>query len=262
MRALKLFVVGVGTPLMLMACNGQDENVEDQDDSVDSEDTTENGEGVETLVASAETSDDDETEDISDHPVIQASDALESYEADVTINASLDYNDPERLELYVRMVNGDSPQLHIRAEGADRTIHTDGRTYHNNGSEWVDITGDVEFEQLHRITYKSAAALFVALEDLLEENEEDGQLIYTYAGNDGDIHIMFEDFIGVSFGVVDTTDNENEIQIEIDSETMYITYIDFKSSGKDNQGEFSLDSSVEFLEFNNVDDIDAPELAE
>ena len=261
MRALKLIVVGVGTASLLVACNGQDTSVEKNDALEAAVGTASSEESVKNFVASSDT-EDDEGEDHSDHPVIQASDALESYEADVTILASIDNNDPERLELYIRMVNGDSPQLHIRAEGTDRTIHTDGKTYHNNGVEWVDITGDVAFEQLHRVTYKSAAELFVTLEDRLEENEEDGKLIYTYAGNDSDVHAMFEDFVGVSFGVVDTTDTENEIQIEIDSETMYITYIDFKSRGEDSQGEFSLESSVEFLEFDNVDDIEAPEVSE
>lgn len=261
MRALKLIVVGVGTASLLVACNGEDASVEKNNALEETEGTASSEESVKTFVASSDT-DDDEVEEHSDHPVIQASDALESYEADVTILASIDNNDPERLELYIRMVNGDSPQLHIRAEDADRTIHTDGKTYHNNGVEWVDITGDVAFEQLHRVTYKSAADLFVTLEDRLEENEEDGKLIYTYSGNDSDIHTMFEEFVGVSFGVVDTTDNENEIQIEIDSETMYITYIDFKSRGEDSQGEFSLESSVEFLEFDNVDDIEAPDVSE
>lgn len=266
MRALKLLIVGVGASSFLMACNAQSDNdVNQQDGDVqESEDTAE--ENTNELVASADTSDEDESEesetvDYSDHEVMIASDALESYEADVDIAASLDQNDPERLELYVRAVNGEKPQVHISAEGADRTIHTDGKTYHNNGTEWVDITGDVNFEQLHRITYKSAAKLFVTVEDRLEKTEEDGQYIYTYSGDDAEIHALFEDFIGVSFGVVDTMNNDNELQIEIDSETMYITYIDFKSSGEDNEGEFSLESSVKFLEFNNVDDIEAPELA-
>lgn len=268
MRALKLIIVGVGVSSFLAACNSQPgADLNQQDDDVQkSEETVENEENTNELVASADTSDEEEpeeseTEDYSNHDVIIASDALESYEADVAITASLDQNDPERLELYVRAVNGEEPQVHISAEGADRTIHTDGKTYHNNGSEWVDITGDVDFEQLHRITYKSAAELFVTLEDRLEETEEDGQYIYTYSGDDAEIHALFEDFIGVSFGVVDTMNNDNELQIEIDSETMYITYIDFKSSGEDNEGEFSLESSVKFLEFNNVDDIEAPELS-
>lgn len=266
MKVLKLFIMGVGTTSLLMACSSDSEDDADQSD--DSVDTTEKSEEMTNeLVASADTDDDateDETEEeiADDHEMLEVADALESYEADVTITAKLDENTPEFLDLYIRAIDGDSPQLHIRAEDTDRTIHTDGKTYHNNGNEWVDITGDVDFEQLHRITYMSAAELFVELESMLNESEEEGTLIYTYSGSDADVYELFEDFFGVSFGVVDTSNNDTEVQIEVDSDTHYITHIDFKSVGEDNEGTFSLESTVEFLAFDSVEDIEAPAVAE
>lgn len=258
MRLVKLFIVGLGAASMLMACNNQ--SVEVDSETNDSEDE------VQVEVASTDTNDSDAEvssgELQSNSEVADAAESVESYEADVLINAGIDDNNPEKLELYIRSITGDDRQLHIRAEDTDRTIHTDGKTYHNNGTEWVDITGDVEFEQLHRITYSSAIDVFSELEERLEMTEDEDLFIYVFEGEGADVHELFEDFLGVSFGVVDTTNNHNEVTFQIDKDTHYITQIDFESSGEDSEGNFTLASVVKFLEFNNVDDIEAPELSE
>lgn len=264
MRHLKLLMVGFSATSMLLACNTQSGDVESE--TVDDETVDENE--AQTEVASADTGDseDEDFKDVSpsssESEVLNAAESLESYEADVHISAGIDDNNPEELALYIRAINGEDKQLHIRADDADRTIHTGGKTYHNNGTEWVDITGDVEFNQLHRITYASAVYVFSELEGRLELTEDDEMNVYTYTGTDGDVHNLFEDFLGVSFGVVDTTNNSNEVTFQVDKETHYITQIDFESTGEDSEGKFMLSSVVQFLEFNNVDDIEAPELAE
>lgn len=262
MRSVKLLIVGLGATSMLMACNNQSEEVETE--NPDNEEASEDLAQIEVASADTDESDDEDMSDASpsDHEIADAAESVESYEADVRISAGIDDNNPEKLELYIRAITGEDQQLHIRAEDTDRTIHTDGKTYHNNGNEWVDITGDVEFDQLHRITYASAINVFSELEDRLEMTEDDDMNIYAFAGDDPDVHDLFEDFLGVSFGVVDTTNNLNEVTFQVDKDTHYITQIDFESSGEDSEGNFTLASVVQFLEFNNVEDIEAPEVGE
>lgn len=263
MRSMKLLIVGLGATSMLMACNNQSEDADSE--VVDNEAAAEDEAQTEVASADIDESEDEEESDDTvalDSEVVDAADSVESYEADVHISAGIDDNNPEELDLYIRAVTGDNQQLHIRAEDADRTIHTDGKTYHNNGNEWVDITGDVEFDQLHRITYASAIHVFSELEERFEYTEDDDMNLYSFEGDDADVHNLFEDFLGVSFGVVDTTNNHNEVTFQVDKDTHYITQIDFESSGEDSEGNFMLASVVKFLEFNNVDDIAAPEIAE
>lgn len=268
MRTMKLLILGLGTASILLGCNNDSDETESDsvnDDAVDNEQPTEDEAATE--VAGVNIDDSDDLEDTastneSDSEVVEAIETIESYEADVNISAGIDDHDPEELDLYIRAITGDNQQLHIRAEDTDRTIHTDGKTYHNNGSEWVDITGDVDFDQLHRITYASAIHVFSVLEERLELTEDEDLNVYAYEGDDGDVHELFEEFLGVSFGVVDTTNNHNQVTFQVDKDTHYITQIDFESSGEDNEGNFMLASIVKFLEFNNVDDIEAPELAE
>lgn len=243
-----LFATLTATAIMA----GCQEETEDNIDEPSEEATQESRETERSLS-------DIETDDEALSAVVEKAGEIESYQAVLDLEAVVDGGAPEVLEADVRFKDGDPPSLHLKSEGEDRTISKDGRTYYNNGTDWVDISDSVGAEQLYHVTYENAVHSFADIKDELESIEEDDQIIYTADGESEEVFRTFEELFAVDFGAIDTSAIHNDVEIVVGREDALIQSIDYDAEGEDAEGEYELSGDVEFTSFNDVGEIELPE---
>lgn len=231
-------------------------STEDTDQS--EEETSETGDTTET----EETSGTEDSPDINDeqlNDVIDKSEEIESYEALVDLEATVDETEAEELQADVRFIEGNPPSLHLTSYGEDRTIVTDGDFYFYTGEEWVNATESLSVDGLFFVTYDNTVESIASVADSLEAEDNGNTTIYTYEGSNMDVFRTFENLYQVSFGTVDTSDVDSTLSIEVDNEDDLISSIDYTAEGEDSEGPFTLDGYTEFTSFNEIDEIHAPE---
>lgn len=219
-----------------------------------------------TETAAVETEDrqlsDVETDDESLSAILEQAERVESYEAVLDLTAVVDGGQPEMLEADVRFKDGEPPSLHLMSEGEDRTISKDGTTFYNNGTDWIDISDSVNVDQLYHVTYRNAALSFADIKSELESEESGDELIYTLNGKSDAVFETFESLFAVEFGNIDTSRIENDVEIIIDKEDSFIRSMTYEAQGEDAEGTYELSGEVAFTSFNDIGDIELPEVVQ
>ncbi|WP_342387736.1 hypothetical protein [Salinicoccus bachuensis] len=250
MKVSKYLFATLTATAILAGC--QEEETQDNIDETSEEATQESRETERSLS-------DIETDDEALSAVVEKAGEIESYQAVLDLEAVVDGGAPEMLEADVRFKDGDPPSLHLKSEGEDRTISKDGKTYYNNGTDWIDISDSVGAEQLYHVTYENAVLSFADIKDELESTEEDDQVIYTIDGESEEVFKTFETLFAVEFGAIDTSAIQNDVEIVVGKEDALIQSIDYDAEGEDAEGDYALSGDVEFTSFNDVGEIELPE---
>lgn len=227
----------------------QEKSAEDQQDTEETEESVQTLENIEA---------DDAT--ISD--LIEEAQNIESYQAILDLEAEVDDEPSQTLDADVKYKEETPPSLHLKSGGEDRTVSKDGKTYYNNGEDWIDISESIEIEQLFHVTYKNAVIAFSEIKDEMKLTEEDNQLIYTFEGESTEIFNVFEEFFAAEFSAIDTSNPKNEVEVVIDKEGSRIKSIRYEAIGEDAEGSYELSGEVEFASFNDIGTIQLPESAE
>lgn len=283
MRVAKYFLTVLTSTAVLAACQDDttpesfsEEDVEstEEDSNIDigSEDDqpTEETESTEEPAADNEEGTVNDTEsheaientDIESlNRVIDKSDDIESYEATVDLEATIDREEPAELNAEVSFIDGDPPSLHLTSDGEDRTISKDGNFYFFTGEEWVNATESVSTDSLFFVTYENTVRSLADIEDSLEIEEDGDITTYSYEGTNPDVYYTFEDLFKVSFESADTSQVESKLIVEVDNEEDLIDSIEFSANSEDGGGPFSLNGYTEFNSFNDVEEINLPEEA-
>lgn len=247
-----------------------EEDIESAGENSDTNSNVDSNDEASTFEDSSETRQEDETaEDDSIektdndilNKVIDKSEEIDSYEAQVDLEAVIDDEPPAVLTAEVSFINGDPPSLYLKSNGEARTISKDGNFYFYTGEEWVNATDSVSIDSLFFVTYENTVKSIADISDLLEVEEHDDTTTFTYEGTDEAVYHAFEDLFKVSFGTVNTAEVESNLSIEVDNENNLIRSIDYAANGDDAEGSFSLDGQTEFTTFNNVEEIEVPEEA-
>lgn len=185
---------------------------------------------------------------------------IESYKAELNMSAALDENEPRDLNAEVLYINSEPPQLLLRSFGEDRTISKDGRTYYNNSSEWIDISDSIDVNLLYSVTYDNAVASFAEMQPHMEAKKQDDEIIYTYEGNNAEIYKTIESLVQVNFGEMQVESVNSAVQVTVNKENNLVEEITFEADGTDTQGTFELDGEAVFESFNEVEEIEIPEM--
>lgn len=192
--------------------------------------------------------------------IIEESENIESYKAELNMSAALDDADPHDLNAEVLFINSEPPQLLLRAFGEDRTISKDGKTYYNNNSEWIDISESIDVDLLYSVTYDNAVSSFVEMQPHMKAKKNDGEIVYTYEGNDLEIYQIIESLVQVNFGVMQIENVTSTVEVTVDQEKNLIEEIKFEADGTDKEGTFELNGEAVYSSFNEVEEIKIPEI--
>ncbi|MCK1975884.1 hypothetical protein LNK15_02290 [Jeotgalicoccus huakuii] len=190
--------------------------------------------------------------------IIDKSTEIESYKAELNLEASLDEMEEESLNAEADVINGDPPQLRLRSAGEDRTLSRDGQTYFYNGQDWINVSDSVDVNLLYSVTYDQAVHSLETLFGYMTTEETDDKIIYKYHGNDEEVYRNLESLVQVNFGQMTVETVESSIEFVVDEERMLIEKINFDVEGKDTGGTFSLNGDTTFDNFNNIDQIELP----
>lgn len=260
MNSLRMLFVSMLTLSILVACS--------QDDTKDTvkEDETQTTNEVEHKSKSEDTADKNtDSEESSDEDkelkaIKDKAESVKSYHAVIDMNANLDNNEEETLNLDVNYINGEKPSFELQTFGELRMVSVDGQTYFNNSEEWVDISESVELNALFHARYNQAVQYFSDIYNELERVEEDGEVKYVYEGNDGFVYNRLEQFLQVNFGTVDTTDHQTKIEFTVDDKEKLIKDVEFSSEINDQEGGIEFDGEIHYDEFNKIEPITLPEM--
>lgn len=231
------------------SANEADENI-DEPETETSEDTNKS--------TKEDNLDQAEVEDKQLASIIDKSTEIESYKAELDIEASLDEIEEESLNAEADIINGEPPQLRLKSGGEDRTISRDGQTYFYNGEDWVNVSDSVDANLLYSVTYGQAVGSLQSIFAYMTAEEEDGKIIYKYNGNDEEVYRNLEALVQVNFGQVTLETVESNIEYVVDEESMLLEEINFDVEGTDAEGSFTLEGETTFSHFNNIDEIELP----
>lgn len=193
--------------------------------------------------------------------IVEKAAEIESYNAELNISAVLDEMESRDLNAEVSFIDSEPPQLLLSSYGEDRTISREGNTYFNNGESWIDISDSVDVDLLYSVTYDNAVASFAEMHPLMEVEKTGENITYTYNGNDAEIYKTLESLVQVNFGEMDIESVNSTVQVVVNNESDLIEEINFKAEGTDDQGTFELDGAAAFTSFNEVKDIEFPEIS-
>ncbi|WP_020007296.1 hypothetical protein [Salinicoccus albus] len=269
MRVSKYLFVTLTASFIISGCQetGDDENTDESaagssDDTQSTEVTQEQTQEQPEEAPDNSVEELQQTDDEALNRMIDKSEEIESYESTVVLQSSVDGGSRSELDADIKFRKGsenNEPQFHLASEGEDRTISKDGRTFYNNGSDWVDISESASIEQLHLVKYQNVVSTFADIKDELETEENGTTTVYTYEGNSQEVLQTFQELFAVQFGTIDTSNVENSVEIEVDSDMNLIQSIDYEATGKDAEGEYELSGDVEFTSFDSVEEIELPE---
>lgn len=189
--------------------------------------------------------------------VIDKSEDLESYEALIDLEGSVD-GAPYSLNAEAAIKDGDPPDLLLKSNDEVRTVAKDGSTYIFTGEEWVETTESMNIESLFFVTYESTLNSLAELSGQLAKEETDDSYLLTYEGTNQSVYQVFQSLLGFEFGAMDTSDIYSDLTVEVDKEDHLLEYIAYEASGEDEEGEYSMNGDVEFTSFNEVEDIELP----
>jgi hypothetical protein len=192
--------------------------------------------------------------------IVDKAENIESYKAELNMSAALDDTKPRDLNAEVQYINSEPPQMLLRAFGEDRTISKDGKTYYNNNSEWIDISDSIDVNLLYSVTYDNAVASFAEMQPHMETEKNDDEIIYTYKGNNAEIYKTIESLVQVNFGEMQIEDVNSTVQVTVNKENKLVEEIRFEADGTDTQGTFELNGEAVFESFNEVKEIEIPEM--
>lgn len=192
--------------------------------------------------------------------VVDKAENIESYKAELNMSAALDDTKPRDLNAEVQYINSEPPQMLLRAFGEDRTISKDGKTYYNNNSEWIDISDSIDVNLLYSVTYDNAVASFAEMQPHMETEKNDDEIIYTYKGNNAEIYKTIESLVQVNFGEMQIENVNSTVQVTVNKENKLVEEIKFEADGTDTQGTFELNGEAVFESFNEVKEIEIPEM--
>lgn len=189
--------------------------------------------------------------------VIDKSEDLESYEALIDLEGSVD-GAPYSLNAEAAIKDGDPPDLLLKSNDEVRTVAKDGSTYIFTGEEWVETTESMNIESLFFVTYESTLNSLAELSGQLAKEETDDSYVLTYEGTNQSVYQIFQSLLGFEFGALDTSEIYSDLTVEVDKENHLLEYIAYEASGEDEEGEYSMNGDVEFTSFNEVEDIELP----
>lgn len=189
--------------------------------------------------------------------VIDKSEDLESYEALIDLEGSVD-GAPYTLNAEAAIKDGDPPDLLLKSNDEVRTVAKDGSTYIFTGDDWVETTESMNIESLFFVTYESTLNSLSELSGHLTKEETDDSYLFTYEGSNQSIYEAFESLLGFEFGTLDTSDIHSDLTVEVDKEDHLLEGITYEAYGEDEEGEYSMNGDVEFTSFNEVEDIELP----
>ncbi|CAD2080099.1 hypothetical protein GCM10007275_17910 [Jeotgalicoccus coquinae] len=273
MRYLKNFGLLLAVTGVLAACqdakleNGEEAVSEETNVTATDEESAENTNRASTEEetsaaepADIENIDEQEIEDDKLAAIVEKAEEIESYRAELNISAALDNTDPRDLNAEVFFINSAPPQLLLREFGEDRTISKAGKIYYNNNSEWIDVSESVDVNVLYSVTYDNAAASFAEIAPYMEREEKDDKAVYTYEGSRTDIYQTIESLVQVNFGKMEIESVDSTVEVTVDKENKLIEEIKFEAYGTDTQGTFELNGNAAFDTFNEVEEIEIPEV--
>lgn len=273
MRYLKNFGLLLAVTGILAAC--QDTEIESGNEAVSEERNVaatdeESAENTNRAPAEKDTSaaepadieniDEQKIEDDKLAEIVEKADEIESYRTELNISAALDGMEPREHTVEVFYINSHPLQLLLRESGEDRTISKDGKIYYKNSSEWIDVSESVDVNVLYRVTYGNAAASFAEMATHMERQEHDDKAVYTYNGRRTDIYETLESLAQVNFGEMHIENVDSTVEITVDKESKLIEEIKFEAVGTDTHGTFELDGNAIFDTFNQVEEIEIPEV--
>lgn len=189
--------------------------------------------------------------------VIDKSEDLDSYEALIDLEGSVD-GAPYTLNAEAAIKDGDPPDLLLKSNDEVRTVAKDGSTYIFTGEEWVETTESMNIESLFFVTYESTLNSLSDLSGQLTKEETDDSYLFSYEGSNQSVYKAFQSLLGFEFGALDTSEIYSDLEVEVDKEDHVLEYIAYEASGEDEQGEYSMNGDVEFTSFNEVEDIELP----
>ncbi|SDL05696.1 DUF6612 family protein [Lacicoccus qingdaonensis] len=189
--------------------------------------------------------------------VIDRSEDLESYEALIDLEGSVD-GAPYTLNAEAAIKDGDPPDLLLKSNDEVRTVAKDGSTYIFTGDDWVETTESMNIESLFFVTYDSTLNSLAELSGQLTKEETDDSYLFTYEGSNQSVYKAFQSLLGFEFGALDTSEIYSDLEVEVDKEDHVVEYIAYEASGEDEQGEYSMNGDVEFTSFNEVEEIELP----
>lgn len=268
MRYLKNFGLLLAVTGILAACQNDDfessSEVVSEDTNVASSDeqtrerTPENTSAAEP--ADIEDVDEQKIEDDTLTDIVEKAENIESYKAELNMSAALDDTESRDLNAEVLFINSEPPQLLLRAFGEDRTISKDGKTYYNNNSEWIDISESIDVDLLYSVTYDNAVASFAEMQPYMEAEKKEDAIIYTYKGNDAEIYKTIESLVQVNFGVMQIENVNSTVEVTVNKKNKLVEEIKFETDGTDKEGTFELNGEAVFDSFNEVKEIEIPEI--
>ena len=242
MRLTRLFILGLSSFLILTACSTKEEEVK--------ESTTE--EKAEPKEVTEEDIDDEVLQ-----KVVDQSKEVESYHTSLDIEAELDEEEDETLNVEVDYIDSNPPEISLSSFDVLRTVSKDGRTYFNNDEEWVEITDSVEESALFSVTYQQVVNTLMTVKDKLEHEAVDGKDVYKYEGNDENVYRAIERLIHVNFGNVDVSNNDTKLKFVINNDK-FIEKVEFDVEINDDEGNVDLKGESNFSQFNEVKEIELP----
>ena len=242
MRLTRLIILGLSSFLILTACSTEEEAKES---------TTE--EKAEPKEVTEEDIDDEVLQ-----KVVDQSKEVESYHTSLDIEAELDEEDDETLNVEVDYIDSNPPKIALTSLDVLRTVSKDGRTYFNNDEEWVEITDSIEESAVFSVTYQQVVNTLMTVKDKLEHEAVNGKDVYKYEGNDENVYRAIERLIHVNFGNVNTSNNDTKFKFVINNDKR-IEKVEFDVEINDDEGKVDLKGESNFSQFNEVKEIELPE---
>lgn len=276
MRYLKNFGLLLIVTSTLAACqiddseNSSDAVSKETNVAASNEETNANADTDKEQPAEADTPDDEpgEIEDVDESgiedekltDIVVETEEVESYKAELNMSAAMDNMEPRELNAEVLYIKSDPPQLLLRSFNEDHMISKEGKIYYNNGASWIDISDSVDTNLLYNVTYDEAVASFAEIAPHMEQEEQEDEIIYTYSGDNDNVYKTIESLVQVNFGEMQVESVNSTVEVIANEDNNLIEEIKFEADGTDTEGTFELDGTVSFTEFNEVDEIEFPEM--
>lgn len=246
MRLTRFIGLGLSSLLVLSACS----NDEKEEKEVVEEETTTTAENEE---VTEEVKIDDETL----QKVVDKSNEVDSYHTSLAVDAELDEEVEETMNLEVDYVDGNPPEIALKSSDVLRTISKEGRTYYNNDEEWVEITDSIDEGALFRVTYQKVVNTLMTVKDELEKEEVDGNYVYKIKGNNQNVYHAIEKLLHMNLGEVDVSNHDMELEFVVDEDYL-IRSVVFNIAIEDDEGTVNLKGESKFSQFNEVKEIELP----
>lgn len=130
----------------------------------------------------------------------------------------------------------------------------------DNDSGWskeslkeIDVKNDLT------LAYNKIATLVEEIEDELEMETDDDNYILTFNGSSKKVYDAQDEPYSVEVTGFDEDGVQQDMKIEIDKETLYITHIENTITAKNDQNELKMELEQVFSDINEIEGIELPE---